>query len=225
MEQRSHTEKTSSTEQKIKEAAGRVFTRKGYAATRTRDIAEESGFNLALINYYFRSKQKLFDLIMLEHLQSFAHSVADILNERETTIKQKLELLVDHYIKMLIINPDLPLFILNEINSDPGKLMERIGVDSTEYQHLYALKQWQEMIATLGMPSFNPIHMLMNTVALTVFPFIGSPILRNRTGMTRDEFDVLMEERKKLIPVWIDAMLKSGYYGAENNQNLDDLSK
>jgi AcrR family transcriptional regulator len=48
------------TEEQIKEAARRVFTRKGYAATRTRDIAEESGHNLALLNYYFRSKEKLF---------------------------------------------------------------------------------------------------------------------------------------------------------------------
>ena len=60
-------EKNPSTEEKIKEAARRVFTKKGYAATRTRDIAEESGYNLALINYYFRSKEKLFDIVMLEH--------------------------------------------------------------------------------------------------------------------------------------------------------------
>lgn len=55
-----------STEQKIIEAARKVFTRKGYSATRTRDIAEEAGLNLALLNYYFRSKQKLFELVMAE---------------------------------------------------------------------------------------------------------------------------------------------------------------
>jgi AcrR family transcriptional regulator len=52
------------TEAKIKAAARVVFHKKGFAATRTRDIAEEAGINLALLNYYFRSKEKLFDIIM-----------------------------------------------------------------------------------------------------------------------------------------------------------------
>ena len=79
-------EKNTSTEEKIKGAASRVFTQKGYAATRTRDIAEESGLNLALINYYFRSKEKLFDIIIVEHLQLFIHSVMGIVNDPKTTI-------------------------------------------------------------------------------------------------------------------------------------------
>ncbi|HMZ24949.1 MAG TPA: TetR/AcrR family transcriptional regulator, partial [Saprospiraceae bacterium] len=104
-------EKSASTEEKIKEAARRVFTRKGYAATRTRDIAEESGYNVALINYYFRSKEKLFDLIMLEHLQLFVSSVHDHINDRTTSLPQKVEILISHYIDMLIKNPDLPVFV------------------------------------------------------------------------------------------------------------------
>ncbi|MDN3670454.1 helix-turn-helix domain-containing protein [Echinicola jeungdonensis] len=59
-------ENDDSTEGKIKTAARKVFQQKGFAAARTRDIAEEPGINLALLNYYFRSKGKLFDLIMME---------------------------------------------------------------------------------------------------------------------------------------------------------------
>ena len=47
-----------STEDKIKQAALKLFTKKGYAATRTRDISEAAGINLALLNYYFRSKER-----------------------------------------------------------------------------------------------------------------------------------------------------------------------
>ena len=61
MAKKSEAIKDLSTEQKIKNAARKVFTEKGYAATRTRDIAEAAGINLALLNYYFRSKQKLFE--------------------------------------------------------------------------------------------------------------------------------------------------------------------
>ena len=52
------------TEDKILSAASKVFTEKGFAGTRTRDIAEEAGINLALLNYYFRSKEKLFQQVM-----------------------------------------------------------------------------------------------------------------------------------------------------------------
>src|ERR1700733_234885 len=119
-------EKNTSTEEKIKEAAKRVFTQKGYSATRTRDIAEESGINLALINYYFRSKEKLFDIIILEQMQLFIHSVMGIVNDPATTLQEKLENLISHYIDMLIHNPYIPLFILSEINADPEKLIEKI---------------------------------------------------------------------------------------------------
>src|ERR1700733_13708884 len=89
-------EKNASTEEKIKAAARKVFTQKGYAATRTRDIAEESGLNLALINYYFRSKEKLFDIIMVENMQLFVHSVIDLLNDTKTTLQEKIKVLVGH---------------------------------------------------------------------------------------------------------------------------------
>ena len=202
-------EKNPSTEGRILEAARRVFTKKGYAATRTRDIAEESGLNLALINYYFRSKEKLFDIIMVEHVQTFIHSVMGIVNDQATTLQEKMEILISHYIDMLIKNPDLPLFIMNAVNDDPKKLIERLGVDKTEPEGLYIAKQWKEMAATVQLPPFNPIHMLMNIVGLTIFPFIGGPVIRNRTGLSMEEFNQLMEERKKLIPMWINAMLMS----------------
>jgi len=53
-------EKDIATEDKLKEAARKLFTQKWFDAVRTRDIAEEAGINLAPLNYYFRSKQKLF---------------------------------------------------------------------------------------------------------------------------------------------------------------------
>jgi AcrR family transcriptional regulator len=200
-------ERSDSTEEKIKEAARRVFIRKGYAATRTRDIAEESGYNLSLINYYFRSKEKLFDIIMVEHIQAFIHSVMGIINDPATTLPQKMSTLISHYIDMLIRNPDLPLFILNEVNADPAKLIARVGIDKVSAGDTYIAKQWQEMAEKTKMPAYNPVHILMNMVSLTIFPFIASPIVRNRTGMSQDAFNALMEERKKLIPMWIHSMI------------------
>jgi AcrR family transcriptional regulator len=203
------TEKNASTEEKIKEAARIVFTRKGYAATRTRDIAEESGFNLALINYYFRSKEKLFDIIMIEQLQLFINSITGLLNDRNTSLPEKINLLVSHYIDMLIANPGLPFFIMHEAHSDPAKFISKLGVND-KTRDVYMITQWQELAAAGKMPKVNPIHILMNLVSMTVFPFIASPLLRNKTGLGLEQFNALMEERKKLIPMWVNAILAVG---------------
>ena len=93
-----------STENKIKEAARKIFTQKGYAATRTRDIAEEAGINLALLNYYFRSKKKLFDIVMLERVDELFGIFNNILSNKpsDRNIDEIIKDIIDMYYDMLI---------------------------------------------------------------------------------------------------------------------------
>lgn len=189
-----------STEQKIKEAAKRVFTRKGYAATRTRDIAEESGYNLALINYYFRSKEKLFDIIMMEQIERFVNSVAMMLDNKDTTLQQKIEQLVEHYIDMLLETPGLAFFILNAINSDPEKIFSRVQKMTPP---LHFVAQWQAHHAVRGQFTAYPMHVFINLVSMTVFPFAAAPAIKIKLGCTDEQFKAMMLERKKMIPKWV----------------------
>src|SRR6201985_1132550 len=120
------TVKETSTEEKIKEAARKLFTQKGFSATRTRDIAEEAGINLALLNYYFRSKQKLFDIIMMENFRQFIQGISFNFLEQNTTLDQKISKIVSMYIDFLPQNPALPLFVLNELRNNPQQLAANI---------------------------------------------------------------------------------------------------
>src|SRR6516162_7868399 len=99
-----------STEEKIKEAARKLFTQKGYAMVRTRDIAAEAGINLALLNYYFRSKEKLFDIIMMENFRQFIQGISVNIYDEKTSIEEKIEKVTAAYIDLLTNHPDLPLF-------------------------------------------------------------------------------------------------------------------
>ena len=81
-------------EERIKAAARKVFHQKGYAGTRTRDIAEEAGINHAMVNYYFRSKEKLFQIVMIETMTYFFQGISAILNEETTSLEQKIEQVV-----------------------------------------------------------------------------------------------------------------------------------
>lgn len=197
-------EKNSSTEEKIKEAARKVFLQKGYAATRTRDIAEEAGFNLALLNYYFRSKEKLFDIIMIETLQNFLQSVKEILNDTSLTLEEKLEQLVAKYIDALIKNPEMPLFIINALRNDPKVLAVRLEVHQ-KLKESHFMKQIRE--AAGNKLNIHPLQLIMNLMGMIVFPFIAKPIVQQIGSIGQQEFNELMEERKKLIPIWVRAVL------------------
>src|SRR5688500_8674276 len=117
------------TEEKIRKAALKLFTKKGFAATRTRDISEEAGINLALLNYYYRSKEKLFELVMTEVLQNFFKGITGIFNDQETSLHQKIEIFVTRYTELLTQQPDLPLFIFHELRINPEKLGSKMGVN------------------------------------------------------------------------------------------------
>lgn len=192
-----------STEEKIKEAARVVFTKKGYSATRTRDIAEEAGLNLALLNYYFRSKEKLFEIVIIEKMQILLGKVGPIMMNEHSSIEQKVEEVTEHYIETLLENPDIPLFVLGEIRTNPEKFANLINsklkiVDSVFF------KQLQERC-----PSVNPLHFIFNLLGLIVFPFIGKPLLQIITGAKPETMVALMKERKQLVNVWFKAMLET----------------
>ncbi len=196
-----------STEEKIKIAARSVFHKKGYAATRTRDIAEEAGINLALLNYYFRSKEKLFDIIMTETMQGFLTSVMFILNDEKTSFEKKIDIIVVNYIDLLIEEPDIPLFVLSELRANPEELISRISNKKVLMKSIFIM-QFQQKIKEGKIAPIHPLHFIMNMLGMVVFPFVGSPMLKSIGDLKPKDFDELMQQRKKLIPKWVNAMLK-----------------
>ncbi len=196
----------SSTEEKIKAAARTVFHKKGFAASRTRDIAEEAGINLALLNYYFRSKEKLFVMVMIETLTEFFGSVSVIINNPETTFEEKIEQFAAGYIDLIFREPDIPLFIMSEIRNNPEQLLQKVDIRNTVFNSVF-IRQFAEAVEQGKIRDQNFLHFMMNFIGLIVFPFIAKPLLQAISGLTEEQFNGLIEERKKLIPVWIKAMM------------------
>lgn len=197
-----------STEEKIKEAARTVFHQKGFAATRTRDIAEEAGINLALLNYYFRSKQKLFDIIMLETLSGFIHHLTTILNDGKTSLEKKIELIASNYINFLSDEPGVPLFIMSELRNNPTGLTDKLPIKDVVLNSEF-IKQYQAAVENREVTEPNPLQFLMNVMGLVIFPFIAQPMITSISKTDNNQFSQMMQERKKLIPVWIKAMMKA----------------
>ena len=196
------------TEEKIKSAARIVFHKKGYSATRTRDIAEEADINLALLNYYFRSKEKLFDILMLVTVFGFMQTMATILNNEKSTLNKKVELVASHYIDFIIKEPNIPIFMLSEIRNNSGGLLEKLPIKQIVMNSAF-VKQHKEAVIKGKIVEPNPLHFLMNILSLVIFPFIAQPLLQGISGLNETQFNKLMQERRKLIPVWIKATMKA----------------
>jgi len=200
--------KDTNTEARIKEAARIVFLNKGFAATRTRDIAEEAGINLALLNYYFRSKQKLFNIIMLDSLKIFLSSIFNVINDSKLSFEEKLVSISSNYIDTLLVNPEIPLFILSELRNDPAHLIENVGIkDIILNSDLFI--QLMNKIDSGEFKAINPLDFIVNFIGMTVFPFLASPILKILGSMDQKEFNAMIESRKEQIPKWVLATLKA----------------
>jgi len=204
--EKSKSDGDTSTEQKIKNAAQIVFHKKGFAAARTRDIAEEAGINLALLNYYFRSKEKLFNIVMIETLSKFFESVSIVINNPDTTFEEKIEKFASGYIDLLFNEPNIPVFIISEIRNKPEELLQKIDIKGTVFNSVF-VRQFHEAVDEGKLADRNFLHFMMNFIGLIVFPFVAKPLLKALSDLTEVQFNRIIEERKALIPVWIKAML------------------
>ena len=195
-----------STEERIKAAARKVFHQKGFAGTRTRDIAEEAGINHAMLNYYFRSKEKLFEMVMMETMAQFFKGVNLMLNDESTSLDEKIDLIVSNYVDLLLKEPELPTFILNEVCPNPQAFVEQNPIKEA-LTHSVLTRQYAEAVARGEITEPNLMQAILNVIGLVIFPFIAKPILTSIVNIPEEQYKALMLQRKTLIPQWIKAML------------------
>lgn len=191
------------TEEKIKSAARKVFSEKGYFGTRTRDIADEAGINLALVNYYFRSKEKLFDLIMQEKIYQLFGTIVPIMINPAIPFESKIDIIVESYTEMLIENPDLPIMVFNEIKNNPHGFGLKLQAGPLMEESSF-FKQLKERNSEI-----DPVHFILSFIGMMVFPFIAKPIFSSFTGRSEESYAKILRDRKQYIPVWINAIIDS----------------
>ena len=195
-----------STEERIKAAARKVFHQKGFAGTRTRDIAEEAGINHAMLNYYFRSKEKLFEMVMMETMAQFFKGVNLMLNDESTSLNEKIDLIVSNYVDLLLKEPELPTFILNEVRPNPQAFVEQNPIKEA-LTHSVLTRQYAEAVARGEVTEPNLMQAILNVIGLVIFPFIAKPILTSIINIPEEQYKALMLQRKTLIPQWIKGIL------------------
>lgn len=195
-----------STQEKILKAAKTVFFQKGFDGTRTRDIATEANVNLAMLNYHFKSKEQLFELVMMEAINSFISIIKGVLNDKETDFETKLEIVVSKYIDKFLEEPQLPFFVVSQLHKNP-ETFSKITNQSEAIPNSIFIQQYQDGLTSGRFLPVNALHLLMNIGGLTIFPFLISPSFKKIANLSDIQMNELMEERKKMITNWLRLMI------------------
>lgn len=189
--------KQENTEQLILQAATKVFKEKGYDGTRVQDIANEAKTTKSMVNYYFRSKEKLFGAVFATQFREFVEGVAEFMTS-EMSIYDKIVRLVELDLQKLTEFPELPLFVINEINRNPELVFKTIG--DLPINALTTLnKQIASEVRKGKIKKVRAEDLFINIRALTVFPFLSKALQMKAFNISEKEFQNRIVERKKMI--------------------------
>ena len=189
--------KDSNTEENILRAATSIFQKRGLAGARMQEIADEANINKAMLHYYYRSKQKLFEAVFMQAFKKLVPHINGIFNS-EVSVFEKIRRFVDSYISFVVDNPYLPTFLIQEINNNPEFAKTFFSVNIAPEPILFVQQISAEIKNGVLMP-IDPKLLLLNLFSLSAFPFVASGLVKEILKLDEESFNTMMEERKTII--------------------------
>lgn len=191
-----------STEQKIFDAAHEVFTQKGMDGAKMQEIADRAGINKALLHYYYRSKEKLYETVARAILGKALPAIRQVI-ESDQPLEDKLRRFIETYIDIISKNTFIPLFIISEINKHPDRFIDSVLPKPEQF-----FQQVQAEINAGRIRPIRPQHLIVNIISMCVFPFVGKPMIRILLGMGPGEMRLFLEQRKEEVTSFVLAALR-----------------
>jgi len=196
-------------EQRIIDAAADVFEENGFDGARMQQIADKAGINKALLHYYFRSKDLLFEkvfLIVAERI--FAGFIKAF--EEKGTIFQKIELFVTKHQELLYKNRRFPIFFFNEVSRNPSLIKKLVA--KLEFNNRFKdliLQLEEEKKAGIIRKDVDVKHLMINIVSLSAFPYIGRPVIKEIMSDFGFSYEQFLEERKSVVAQFVINSIKA----------------
>lgn len=184
-------------EQQILEAAEREFLKKGYDGARTTSIAKAAGVTHAMLHYYFRTKELLFERIIDKKMEEIIPLMTHLFGNSTLPLVYRIEEVVSVHFDFIMSNPDLPMFLINEVL--PHK--ERCSLFYSKVEkYLNLIDNFQKEVneaATKGeIEQFNVLLLFQSILSLNVFPAIMTNIVENMAGDNKQIVEQFMAQRK-----------------------------
>ena len=187
-----------SLEQSILEVAERLFLEKGFAMTSTTEIAKEVGCNQALVHYYFRTKDNLFNVIFEQKFKLFFQGVFEMKNMGELKFQDKLKHIIESHYDILRRNPKMPALILNELSRRPDQIIILREKLHLLPEQIYAElnKDLEKEIELGNVRDLSLLDIFISMISLNISLFIMMPVLENVLQLTEVQKEFLLEHRK-----------------------------
>jgi AcrR family transcriptional regulator len=195
------------TRDRILDAAHTVFTRRGTAASRTQEIADEAGVNKALVHYYFGTKAALGDAIFERALATLIPIMWGILADPGRTLEQKVPAIVKAQIDFHSSRPYFAGYLVSELHAEPdrvARLMTQRGAIPLDVLK----KQLREAARAGRIRPISAEQFVANMMGLLIFPFAVRPALCRLLSLDEAGWRAFLEERRRLLPDLILAGLR-----------------
>ncbi len=199
--------KSENTEKQILDAAESIFQTKGMDGARMQEIADKAGINKAMLHYYYRSKQLLFEAVFKKAFSLLAPQLSAVLNDA-SSIEEKIINFTSNYISFIIKHPYLPNFVIQELNRNKDFISKL--KDSKGFPNLENFKK--QVDAEVEKGYLKPIkaeQLFINIMALNVFPFVAIPLIKAFVNIDKKAFKQLMEDRKTEVADFIINSIKA----------------
>jgi TetR/AcrR family transcriptional regulator len=197
-------EKTRNVEQDIIDAARNVFQKNGFKEATMRDIANEASINLAMVHYYFRSKDNLFYIIFDEAFRMLYEKITHIITNEKLDIFEKIRITVSEYLSFFNTNPQIPMFIVREIIRNPEKIGDRLKISINPiptFKHF--ADQLQDAYEKGVIRQTSAFSLVLNIISLCVFPVLAKSVIIQVSGIAAVEMEAISENRKKEVADFI----------------------
>lgn len=191
------------TEARILAAAERIFLRVGFAGARMQHIADEAGINKALLHYYFRNKEQLYQRVFDAAYQKFAIALAK-LDQQELSLTEKIEQFVIEVWKLTSENTALLSFLATEISRSMPVIV------STRFRlaDLHLTKQLQDAMARGEIQRAEPLPVVLQLFSLCFYPLQSGPMLTSLLEVPEYEYKASLRAYYERIPSLIISTLR-----------------
>ncbi len=194
-------EKLTDTEQRILQAATEVFLEKGKEGARMQEIARKAGINKALLHYYFRSKEQLYQRVFNYEVRSFFAALLQSVPQTRD-LAQFLKGFIDGYLDQLAARPRMVRFISWEISQDMTAfktILKEILLETSDSPLHHWITILEEAIEKEIIRPLNIHHFLFNLLGMCVYPFLAQPVIETLFPTIRVNSSEFLQERKKEI--------------------------
>lgn len=170
-------EKDTTTEEKILDAAKEVFMKYGLYGARMQDIADTAGINKALLHYYFRNKEKLFDKIFENALSRFFEQSQIFENSKEP-VKERIFQYVSNVIDFYAEYPQMSMFIIKEIGNNPELFKQKV-MAAKKNKSFRLITTLEDAIKNGEIEKIDTAMFMINLQSLCSFPFLASSMFKH----------------------------------------------